>query len=102
MSKCVLLSRSARKSNDRQRNRFREPRDGRTGRYSARETDFQEEDSKPNSEEEHSCTEESDLTTVLDRELDESASPSQLARAEARCENSVLRRGVEQAWRLRW
>ena len=27
---------------------------------------------------------------------------SQLARAKARCENSVLRRRVEQAWRLRW
>ena len=27
---------------------------------------------------------------------------SQLARAKARCENSILRKRVEQAWRLRW
>ena len=46
------------KPNDRPRNRFHK-RDGRTGRYTAHETD-------PNSQEEESCVEESDLTTAVE------------------------------------
>ena len=63
-----------RKTNDRFRNRFRKPRDGRTGRYTANETDARDEDEDPNSEEEKSCAEESHPTSAFEREVDELAS----------------------------
>ena len=63
-----------RKTNDRFRNRFRRPRDGRTGRYTAHETDAHDAEEDPNSEEEDSCEEESDLTAAFEREMDELAS----------------------------
>ena len=63
-----------RKTNDRFRNRFRKPRDGRTGRYTAHETDAHDAEEDPNSEEEESCEEESDVTTTFKREMDELAS----------------------------
>ena len=58
------------KTNDRFKNRFRKPRDGRTGRYTAHETHPQDAEEDPNSEEEESCEEESDLTTASERETD--------------------------------
>ena len=63
-----------RKTNDRFKNRFRQPRDGRTGRYAAHETDAHDAEEDPNSEEE-SCEEESDLTTAFERGMDELAWP---------------------------
>ena len=60
--------------NDRFKNRFREPRDEKTGRYTAHETDANDAKEDPNSEEEESCEEESDLTTAFEREMDELAS----------------------------
>ena len=63
-----------RKSNDRFKNRFRKSRDGKTGRYTAHETDAHDAEEDPNSEEEESCEEESDLTTVFEHEMDELAS----------------------------
>ena len=59
------------KANDRFRNRFRKPRDGRTGRYTARETGAHVAEEDLNSEEEDSCEEESDLTAAFEREMDE-------------------------------
>ena len=56
-----------RKPSDRFKNRFRKPRDGKTGRYTACETDAHDAEEDPNSEEEESCEEESDLTTVFVR-----------------------------------
>ena len=56
------------------RNRFRKPRDGRTGRYVAHETDAHDADKAPNSEEEDSFAEESDITTAFEREMVEVAS----------------------------
>ena len=55
------------KANDRFRNRFRKPRDGRTGRYTAHETDAHDAEEDLNSEEEDSCEEESDLTAAFER-----------------------------------
>ena len=63
-----------RRPNDRFRNRFRKPRDGKTGRYTAHETDAHDAEEDPNSEEEESCEEESDLTAAFEREMDELAS----------------------------
>ena len=63
-----------RRPNDRFRNRFRRPRDGKTGRYRAHETDAHDAEEDPNSEEEESCDEESDLTAAFEREMDELAS----------------------------
>ena len=63
-----------RRPNDHSKNRFRKPRDGRTARYKAYETDAQDAEEDPNSEEEVSCEEESDLTTAFEREMDELAS----------------------------
>ena len=62
-----------RRTNDRFRNRFRKPRDGRTGRYTAHETHAHDEEEDPDSEEEEPCAEESDLTTAFEREMDELA-----------------------------
>ena len=62
-----------RRPNDRFKNRFRKPRDGKTGRYTAHETDAQDAEEDPNSEKEESCKEESDLTTAFEREVDELA-----------------------------
>ena len=63
-----------RKLDDRFKNRFRKPRDGKTGRYAAHETDAHDGEEDPNSDEEESCEEESDLTTAFEREMDELAS----------------------------
>ena len=63
-----------RKPDDRFKNRFRKPRDGKTGRYAAHETDAHDAEEDPNSDEEESCEEESDLTTAFEREMDELAS----------------------------
>ena len=63
-----------RKTNDRFKNRFRKPRVGRTGRYTAHETDAHDAAEDPDSEEEESCEEESDLTTAFEREMDKLAS----------------------------
>ena len=63
-----------RKTNDRFRNRFRRPRDGKTRRYTAHETDAHDAEEDPNSEEEESCEDESDLTTAFKREMDALAS----------------------------
>ena len=60
-----------RNTNDRFRSRFRKPRDGKTGRHTAHETDAHNADEDPNSEEEESCEEGSDLTAAFDREMDE-------------------------------
>ena len=54
-----------RRQNDRCKSRFRKPRHGKTGRYTAHETDAQDAEEDPNSEKEESCEEESDLTTAL-------------------------------------
>ena len=62
------------KANDRFRTGFRKPRDGRTGRYTAHETDAHDAEEDLNSEEEDSCEEESDLTPAFEREMDELAS----------------------------
>ena len=63
-----------RKPNDCFRKQFRKPRDGRTGRFSAHETDAHDAEEDPNSEEEESFEEESDSTTAFEREMDELAS----------------------------
>ena len=60
-----------RRPNDRSQNRFRKPRDGKTGRYTAHETDAHDATEDPNSEEEESCEEESDMTTTFEREMDD-------------------------------
>ena len=60
-----------RRPNDRFRNRFRKPRDGKTGRDTAHETDAHDAEEIPNSEEEESCEEESDLTAAFHRKMDE-------------------------------
>ena len=59
-----------RRPNDRFKNRFRQPRDGKTRNNTAHETDAHDAED-PNSEEEESCEEESDLTTAFEREMDE-------------------------------
>ena len=56
-------------TNDRFRNRFRKPRDVKTGRYTPLETDARDAEEDPNSEEE-----EPDLTAAFRREMDELAS----------------------------
>ena len=58
-----------RKANDRLRNGFRKPRDGKTGRYTAHETDAHDAEEDPNSEEEESI-----LTAAFESEMDELAS----------------------------
>ena len=63
-----------RRQNDRFKNRFCKPRDGKTGRDTAHETDAQDAEENPNCEEEESCEEESDLTAAFEREMDELAS----------------------------
>ena len=63
-----------RRTNDRFRNRFRRPRDGRTGRHTAHETDAHDAEEDPNSEAEESCEEESELTAAFELEMDELAS----------------------------
>ena len=60
-----------RRPNDRFKNRFRKPRDGKTRHYTAHETDAHGAEEDPNSEEEVSCEEESDLTAPFEREMDE-------------------------------
>ena len=52
----------------------KKPRDGTTGRYTAHETDARDADEDPNSEEEESGEEETDLTTAFEREIGELAS----------------------------
>ena len=56
---------SDRKTNDRFRNRSRKPRDGKTGRHTAHETDAHDADEDPNSEEVESCEDESDLMAAF-------------------------------------
>ena len=63
-----------RRPNDRFKNRFRRPQDGKTGRYTAQKTDAHDAEEDPNSDEEESCEEESDLTAAFEREMDELAS----------------------------
>ena len=63
-----------RRPNDRFRNGFCRLRDGKTGCYTAHETDAHDVEEDPNSEEEASCEEESDLTAAFEREMDELAS----------------------------
>ena len=58
-----------RRPNDRFKNRFRRPQDGKTGRYTAQKTDAHDAEEDPNSDEEESCEEES-----VEREMDELAS----------------------------
>ena len=60
-----------RKPNDRFKNQFRRSRDGKTGRYTAHETDAHDAEEDPNSEEEESCEEESDLTAAFECEMDD-------------------------------
>ena len=57
-----------RRPNDRSKNRFRKPRDGETGRYTAHETDAHDAEEDQNSEEEESCEEESNLTTAIEKD----------------------------------
>ena len=63
-----------RQTTDRFKNRFRKPRDGKSGRYTAHETDARDTEEDPNSEEEESGEEETDLTAAFEREMDELAS----------------------------
>ena len=63
-----------REANDRCRNQFRNPLDGTTGRYIAHETGAHDAEEDPNSEEEESCEEESDLKAAFEREMEELAS----------------------------
>ena len=56
-----------RKLSDRFKNRFRKPRDGKIGRNTAHEIDAHDAEEDPNSEEEESCEEESDLTAAFKR-----------------------------------
>ena len=65
---------SDRKPNDGFKNRFRKPRDGKSGRCTAHETDARGAEEDPNSEEEESGEEETDLTPAFEREMDELAS----------------------------
>ena len=62
-----------RKTKDRFRNRLRKPRDGKTRRYTARETDAHDAEEDPNSEEEESCEEESGFSAAFEREMGELA-----------------------------
>ena len=62
------------KASDRFKNRFRKPRDGKTGRNIAHETDARDAEEDPNFQGEESCEEESDLTPAFEREMDELAS----------------------------
>ena len=63
-----------RKTNDRFKNRFRKPRVGKSGRYTAHETDARDTEEDPNSEEEESGEEETDSMAAFEREKDELAS----------------------------
>ena len=63
-----------RKPNDRFKNRFRKPRDGKSGRHTAHETDARDTEDDPNYEEEESGEEETDLTAAFEREVEELAS----------------------------
>ena len=65
---------SDRKTNDRFKNRFRKPPDGKSGRYTAHENDARDTEEDRNSEEEESGEEETDLTAAFEREMDELAS----------------------------
>ena len=65
---------SDRKTNDRFKDRFRTPRDGKSGRCTAHETDARDTGEDPNSEEDESGEEETDLTAAFEREMDELAS----------------------------
>ena len=60
---------SDRKSNDRFKNRFRKLRDGKSGCYTAHETDARDTEESPNSEEEESGEEETDLTAAFERQM---------------------------------
>ena len=60
------------KPSDRFKNRFRKPRDGKSGRYTAHETDARDTEEDPNSEEEEPCEEETNLTAAFGR-MDELA-----------------------------
>ena len=62
------------KPNDRFKNRFRKSRDGKSGRYTAHETDARDTEEDPNSETEESGEEETDSTAAFEREMDEWAS----------------------------
>ena len=61
------------KTTDRVKNRFRKLRDGKSGRYTAHETDARNTEEDPNSEEQ-SGEEETDLTAAFEREINELAS----------------------------
>ena len=63
-----------RRPNDRFKSRFRRCRDGKRGRYTAHETDQHDAEEDPNSEEEDSCEDESDLMAAFDGAMDELAS----------------------------
>ena len=65
---------SDRKTNDRFKNRFRKPRDGKSVPYTVHKTDARDTEEDPNSEEEESGEEETDLTAAFEREMDELAS----------------------------
>ena len=59
------------KTKDRFKNRFRKPREVKSGRHKAHKTDARDEEEEPNSEEEESGEEETDLTAAFEREMDE-------------------------------
>ena len=63
-----------RKPNDRFKKRFRKPRDGKSGRHTAHETDARDTEDDPNYEEEESGEEETDSMAAFEREKDELAS----------------------------
>ena len=63
-----------RKPNGRFKNRFRKPRNEKSGRYTAHETDARDPEEDPNSKEEESGEAETDLTVAFEREMDELAS----------------------------
>ena len=65
---------SDRKPNVRFKNRIRKPRDGKSRRYTAHETDERDTEEDPNPEDEESGAEETDLTAAFEREMDELAS----------------------------
>ena len=55
------------KPNDRFNNRFRIPRDGKSGRHTAHETDARHAEEDPNSEEEESGEEETHSTAAFEK-----------------------------------
>ena len=57
------------KPNGRFKNRFRKSRDGKSGRYTAHETDARDTEEDPNSEKEESGEEETDSTGAFEREM---------------------------------